>query len=42
MSLDDVKHKVLDFVDAVKSDPKKQIIAVAVVAFAAGVFFGRL
>ena len=34
--LNDLKHKFLDFVDAVKADPKKQFIFV----FAAGIVSG--
>ena len=36
MNVTELKDKVLDFVDAVKADPRKQLIAVAVVAFVAG------
>lgn len=42
MTLDDAKHKLLDFVDTVKADPKKQLIAAALIAFALGFVFAKL
>ncbi len=34
--LNSLKDKVLDFVDAVKADPKKQLLVVFVVGFVGG------
>lgn len=42
MTLEDAKHKLLDFVDTVKADPKKQLLAVAVIAFALGFVFAEV
>jgi hypothetical protein len=39
---DDFKHKVLDVVDAVKADPKKQLLAVGIVCFVVGVLVGKI
>lgn len=42
MSFDDFKHKVLDFADRVKADPKKQLAVVFVVGVVVGLVFAKL
>ena len=42
MKFADVKDKVLDVVDAVKSDPKKQLAVVGVLMFVVGFAFAKL
>lgn len=41
MNFDDFKHKALDFVDAVRADPKKLNLAIGVVAFILGFAFAK-
>lgn len=38
----DAKDKVLDFVDSVRADPKKLLVATAVIAFVLGFAVAKL
>jgi hypothetical protein len=42
VNFSEAKDKVLDFVDAVRADPKKLLIATAVIAFVMGFAVAKL